>query len=279
MRLRDRPALSLAAAAALAMCTATLPGQSSSHERLGIVQLPAIEVSLESSVSVGFPDGAEADLWLWPAVSCDIAVGGSFHAAAEVPFAARLDLSAGAKKRAIAALGDLGLSAGGSLRAGKWLLAAELSYAHPTGIWLDGQAEAAGIRSGGGYRILGATLSAVRHNDPLMLGASLATGAAFARRERFGSAAGPLTATVRFFATEALNGNAALSAGLSGGLEFMGKGGGSAASLSASLAGSVSLMLTGTKGAFRIGLSRRLSDPAAPTMVEAGCSRRIAGKE
>jgi hypothetical protein len=277
MRPSDR--VVIAAALVLAICVARLPGQPSSHERLGIVSLPPIEVSLESSVRVGFPESAEKDLWLWPAVSCDIAAGGSFHAAVEVPFAARLDLTAAAKRRAIAALGDIGLSAGGSLRAGRWLLAAEFSYAHPTGIWLDGQAETAGIRSGGGYRTIGATLTAVRHNDPLMLGLSLGTEAALARRERFGNVAGPLTVTVRVFATEALNGNTALSAGLSTGLELEAGGNGQPVSLNTSLAGSVSLILSGTKGAFRIGLSRRLSDPGASTIVEAGFSRRIAGKE
>lgn len=277
--MRPRYSAALAAAAAWTISVATLTGQPSSHERLGIVSLPPIEVSLETSLRVSFPNGAEEDLWLWPAVSCDIAIGGSFHAAIEAPFAARLDLASDAKKRAVAALGDLGLSAGGSLRAGGWLLAAELYYAHPTGIWLDGQAEAAGIRSGGGFRIFGATFSAVRHSDPLMLGVSLATEAALARRERFGGVQGPCSATLRLFATEALNGTAALSAGLSSGLELRAGGDGQPASLTASLAGSVSLILSGTEGSFRIGLSRLLSDPGASTFIEVGCSRRIAGKE
>lgn len=271
--------------AALAICTARLPGQPNSHQRLGIVSLPPIEVSLESSLRVAFPDGANGFLWLWPAACFDIAVGGRFHAAIEVPFAVRLDLAAGANKPAVAALGDLGLSVGGSLRSGSWLLAAELSYAHPTGIWYGGQAEAAGIRSGGGYRALGASFSAVRQSDPLMLGLSLATEATFSRRERFGSAAGPLSATLRLFATEALNGSVALSAGLAAGLELMrnlarsGIANGQAASLSASFAGSVSLILSGARGSFRIGASRLLSDPSAAASLEIGCSRRIAGKE
>ena len=264
--------------AATVICLAELPGQPSSRERLGIAPRPPIEITIESSLRVAFPDGANEFLWLWPAACFDIAVGGRFHAAIEVPFAARLDLAAGAKKPAVAALGDLGLALGGSLRSGSWLLAAELSYAHPTGIWYRGQAEAAGIRSGGGYRTLGASFSAVRQSDPLMLGLSLATEAALSRRERFGSAAGPLSATLRLFATEALNGSVALSAGLSGGLELArGRDGG--ATLSASFAGSVSLILSGTKGSFRIGASRLLSDPGAATVLEAGCSRRIAGKE
>lgn len=261
---------------ALALCAAGLHGQPSSHERLGIVPLPAIAISLESSMRVAFPDGAGDFLWVWPAACCDISVGGSFHAAVEVPFAVRLDLAAGAPKPAIAALGDLGLSVGGSLRSGSWLLAAELSYSHPTGIWYGGQAEAAGIRSGGGYRTLGAGFSAVRQSDPLMLGVSMAAEVALPRRERFGSVPGPLSATLRLFATEALNGSVALSAGLSGGLELARD---MAASLDASFAGSVSLILSGTRGSFRIGASRLLSDPGAAVTLEIGCSRRLAGKE
>ncbi|MCE1195023.1 hypothetical protein LWX53_00790 [bacterium] len=265
--------------AAMVICLAELPGQPSGRERLGTAPLPPIAVSIESSLRVAFPESAGDSLWLWPAASCDIAVGGDFHAAVEVPFAARLDLAANAKKRAAAALGDLGLSAGGSLRAGKWLLSAELSYAHPTGIWYGGQAEAAGIRSGGGYRTFGASLGAIRISDPVMLGVSLGAEAALPRRERFGGAEGPLSAKVRLFATEALNGSVALSAGLSGGLELARGRDGQAATLAASFAGSVSLILSGTKGSFRIGASRLLSDPGAPTVLEFGCSRRIAGKE
>lgn len=270
---------------ALALCAAGLHGQPSSHERLGIVPLPAIEISLESGVRIAFPDGAGDYLWLWPAASCDVSVGGSFHAAVNLPFAARLDLAADARKPAVAALGDLGLSAGWNLRSGSWLLAAELSYAHPTGIWQDGHAEAAGIRSGGGCRTLGAGFSAVRQSDPLMLGISLAAEAALPRRERFGNVPGPLSATLGLFATEALNGSVALSAGLSAGLELVrgsarsGIANGRAASLDASFAGNISLILSGTKGSFRIGASRLLSDPGAAVILEIGCSRRIAGKE
>lgn len=265
-----------AAFVALVLCAAGLYGQPSSHERLGIVSLPAIEISLESSMRIAFPDGAGDFLWLWPAASCDISVGGSFHAAVNLPFAARLDLAADARKRAVAALGDLSLSAGWNLRSGSWLLVAELSYAHPTGIWQDGQAEAAGIRSGGGRRTFGAGFSAVRQNDPLMLGVSLAAEASLPRRERFASVPGPFSATLRLFATEALNGSVAISAGLSGGLELAR---GRAASLDASCAGSVSLILSGPNGSFRIGASRLLSDPGAAATLEIGCSRRIAGKE
>ena len=264
---------------ALALCVARLPGQPSGHERLGIVSLPPVEISLETNARVAFPEGAAGSLWIWPAACFDIAVGGSFHAAVELPFAARLDLAADARKRAAAALGDLGLSAGASLRSGKWLLAAELSYAHPTGIWQSGQAEAAGIRSGGGYRTFGATVSAVRTSDPMMLGVSLAAESALPRRERFGKFAGPLSASLRIFATEALNGSIALSAGLSGGFEFLQIHASQPAALSASFAGSVSMTISGAKGSFRVGASRLLSDPDAAAFLEIGCSRRIAAKE
>ena len=264
---------------ALALCVAGLPGQPSGHERLGIVSLPPVEISLESSARIAFPESAAGSLWIWPAACFDIAIGGSFHAAVDLPFAARLDLDADAKKRVVAALGDLGLSAGASLRTGKWLLAAEFSYAHPTGIWQSGQAEAAGIRSGGGYRTFGASLSAVRHSDPLMLGVSLAAEAALPRRERFGDATGPLSASLRIFATEALNGSIALSAGLSGGFEYLQIHDSQAAAASASFAGSGSIIISGTKGSFRVGASRLLSDPGASAVLEIGCSRRIAAKE
>ena len=264
---------------ALAIFAARLSGQPSGHERLGIISLPPVEISLESSARVAFPESADGFLWVWPAACLDIAIGGSFHAAIDLPFAARLDLAADAKKRAVAALGDLGLSAGASLRSGKWLLAAEFSYAHPTGIWRSGQAAAVGIRSGGGYRTFGAGLSAVRHSDPLMLGVSLAAEAALPRRERFGRVAGPLSASLRLFATEALNGSIALSAGLSSSLECMRIPGGQAAALSASFAGSISMIISGTKGSFRVGASRLLSDPDAAVILEIGCSRSIAVKE
>lgn len=264
--------------AVMTLCAASLPSQPSRHERTGIASIPPIEASLESSLRVAFPDGTDSLLWLWPSVCCDIVVGGSFYAAIEIPFAARLDLAANAEKTAVAALGDLVFSTGGSLRAGRWLVSAELRYAHPTGIWYAGNAEAAGIRSGGGYSTFGATLGAILHSDPLMLGCSLAAEASLPRNERFGSVAGPMSATIRFFATEALNGRVALSAGLSGGLGFSRRLESPGDAISASFAGSVSLIVSGMKGSLRVGISRLLSDPNSATFLEAGCSRRIAGK-
>jgi hypothetical protein len=102
-----------------------------------------------------------------------------------------------------------------------------------------------------------------------------------ARRDRFGETTKPLTLNLSLFATEALNAEAALSAGITQRLAWPsclnGKVG--TAGMAWSLSGNASLIFSQGSGSFRFGASKLLNDAESPVAFDLGFQYSIGEKE
>jgi len=169
------------------------------------------------------------------------------------------------------ALGDPTISMTATGRTGAWQLSAQLGYSYPLGIWNPYQAKQFKLMSGNGYHRIEGSVSALRYMDPMTAGFSVGAEHCFGKSYRFGLGTIPLSVSLGFFATEALNGAAALSAGVyqrySSAPEINGVPEESAGKYS--LSASVSLLLYRNQRSLSIGLSKSLSDLSSPAALRA----------
>ena len=271
-------------AVALIICgAAECPSaQTASHQRVGVAARESLEFTVGATLGISASDDAGgAGMELDPSISLDALFMQRFGFSVEVPAVARLALGRDALPGATAAMGDPSIAATYSLRVSDWRLGAELAYSHPLGIWDSRESAEKRITSGMGYPRLGATLTALRYLDPLIAGMRLGAETWLSRQERFGTSTKPLILCLGFFATEALNTAAAVSAGLTQKLAWPrrldGKPG--SAGPAWSLSGSISIVLSEGDRSFRFGVSKLLSDFTAPIALDIGFFHSIKKRE
>ena len=275
-----RLALAVLLAAVLSPCGQynQLAAQTAPHQRLGVSGDEILDITIGSALGLYRSDtdagqGMEIDASL----SIDLLYLQRFGLSIELPAVAWLALGRNVQPGAAAAPGDPSVAATCSFRLSDWRLGAELAYTHPAGIWEAHESASRRISSGSGYRRLGAAFTALRYLDPLVAGVRLETETCLARQERFGQADKPLIISLGFFATEALNATAALSASLTPRLAWPRRLEGKAgpADPSWSLSGSASFILSEGVRSFRFGVSKLLGDYTAPVALNIGYSFSI----
>lgn len=222
-------------------------------------------------------NGVEFD----PSISLDLLFRQHLGLSFELPGVAWFAMGRDAVPRAVGAIGDPTVAATYTFRLSDWRLGAELSYAHPLGIWNAYEAYEKRIASGSGYPKLGASFSAIRYLDPLVTGISLRADTCLARTERAGISTKPLILTANLFATEALNDVVALSAGLAHKLSWPRylNGVPDESGITYSLSGNMSLVFAEQNRTLRVGISKLLSDYTSPVAFELGFSYTFKKKE
>lgn len=257
-----------------------LLAQANSHERLGVEKPNPWEMTLESGLTL-YPietelgQGLEAEASL----SGTMLFRGRFSLTADLPLSLRAPLS-GADLPSVA-IGDPRLGAGYLVRRGAWRFSCELSYTYPAGIWESYEAEERRIVSGSGFHLLRGAISAIRYLDPLVAGLKLTGETGFGRKEQFGTGSRPFSLFADLFATEALNGAAAFSIGLSQRWRWPRRVDGRPTDTGVRYSASLGLSFVFSAGdrSLRIGLSRSLDEEASPASLDLGCSWTYRKKE
>ena len=272
VRIRSSIVLFSCAAILFALCSAEfLSAQVSGHERTGVERTDPIELSAGFELDISRSDSGEAEgLLLDGDASLELLYARSWHFSADIPGSALLSLGLQPRPRLIDAIGDPQLGLGYTWRAGDWRLGGELFYVYPLGVYDDYEAETrGGIYSGSGYHRPGLAFSATRYLDPLVIGVRLKAAIGLGRLEYTGSSWKPLLSSLRLSLVEALNAKAAIEADLDPGLNSptIRNGIPAAAGWMYSFVGSAFFVLSGEALSFRAGLSKSLSDPAAPASL------------
>jgi hypothetical protein len=247
-----------------------LPAQVSSHERTGVERTDPIELSTGFELDISRSDSGEAEgLLLDGDASLELLYARSWHFSTDIPGSALLSLGLQPRARLINAIGDPQLGFGYTWRAGDWRLGGELSYSYPLGVYDDYEAAMKGIYSGSGYHRPGLAFSATRYLDPLVIGLRLKAAVGLARAEYTGSSWKPLLSSLRLSLVEALNAKAAIEADLDQSLNSptVRNGIPAATGWKYAFVGSAFFILSGDALSFRVGLSKSLSDPAAPASL------------
>ena len=259
-----------------------LSAQTASHQRLGVSGDESLAITIGGALGLYRSDTEEGQgMEIDASLSVDLLYLQRFGLSIELPAVAWLALGRNVQPGAAAAPGDPSVAATCSFRLSDWRLGAELAYSHPAGIWEAHESAARRISSGSGYRKLGAAFTALRYLDPLVAGIRLEIETCLARQERFGQADKPLIIGLGFFATEALNSMAALSASLTPRLAWPRRldANAGAAGPSWSLLGGVSFIFSEGGRSFRFGISKLLSDYTAPVALNIGYSLSFKNKE
>ena len=237
------------------------------HERTGVERTDPLEISTGFELDIARSDSSEAEgLLLDGDASLELLYARSWHFSADIPGSALLSLGLQPRPWLIDAIGDPQLGLGYTWRAGDWRLGGELSYVYPLGVYDDYEAEAKGIYSGSGYHRPGLAFSATRYLDPLVIGVRLKAAVGLARAEYAGSSWKPLLSSLKLSLVEALNAKAAIEADLDQSLNSptIRNGIPAASGWKYAFVGSAFFILSGDALSFRVGLSKNLSDPAAP---------------
>jgi len=256
--------------------------QTTAHQRLGVAGKDSLDVTVGTAFEIIRSDTSEsAGVEIDPSISLDLLFRQRFGLSFELPGVVWFTIGRDAVPRTVGAIGDPTVAATYTFRLSDWRLGAELSYAHPLGIWNAYEASEKGIASGSGYPKFGASFSAIRYLDPIVAGIGLRADTCLARTELSGSSTKPLILTANLFATEALNDIVALSAGLTNKLSWPRylNGVPDESGMTYSLSGNVSLIFNERNRTLRIGISKLLSDYTSPVAFDLGFSYTFKKKE
>lgn len=253
-----------------------LEAQASGHERLGVAPRRGSELSL----GLGFALARWEETWgrglgIDAAAKLGLLLDNGLSLALEIPASSRLKEEGGTGPDIALAPGDPELELGWSRRLADWRLALALSWRMGLGVWEPYQVEAQRIRSGSGWPALGTSLTVSRILDPAVIGAGIAAQLSLERPERYASRPGPLGLSLALFATQALNPELAISAGLSQGLRWRRDQGGPQGGPSWSATGQASLIVVLGSWSLRCSLSRSLSESDARGVLGLDFARSV----
>ena len=244
--------------------------QAAEHQRTATAERNNLRCTLWYS-SVFHPTASDGS----PSLELDSALGIDLRFREKIGFSGSIPFSIITRPRkgfgneSAIALGDPTISMIVAGRTGDWQIWAQLGYSYPLGIWNPYRAEQFKLMSGSGYHRIEGSVSALRYMDPMAAGLSLGAEHCFGKSYRFGLGTIPLSVSLGVFATEALNGTAALSAGIyqrySSAPEINGVPEEPAGKYS--LSASVSLLLYRNQRSLSIGLSKSLSDLSSPAAL------------
>lgn len=208
----------LVAAFAFAMCAAAT-AETSAHQRIGVERKTVVELSPSISAELYREEGyGEGALSARASAGLGILVLRKLSFAFDMPFSGRLFTGRDSSPRFVYAPGDATASIGAGFRLADYRLALDASYSHPFGVYSYYESIEKRIASGSGYRTIAASIAATRFLDPLALGFRVRAETQLERPERFGSSSRLAAFSLGLFATEALNGEVALTASLAQGL-------------------------------------------------------------
>jgi hypothetical protein len=248
----------------------SLYSQTSSHQRIGVEGKTILEVSPSIGVELSKDPGystqalsgevrAGLSLFLYKSLSLDF----------DMPISGRFFTARDALPRFVWAPGDASASLGASFRLFDWRISLAVSYAHPFGVYSYYESQEKRIVSGSGYRTMSTFLTGTRYLDPLALGLRLGGMTTLPREERMGASVRPLSLSLAAFATESLNANVALTASISQSFSFprLINGIPENEGYQYALSGTVGMVLSTSDAAFRVSLSKRLSETMEPVSL------------
>jgi len=267
---------------AVAFVAHPLGAQTSTHQRIGVEQKTILEISPSLNAEIyRVPSYDESALSGRASLRLGLLILSTLSVDVELPFSGRLFTQRDAYPRFVGALGDVSASIGTSFRLADWRLSLDASYSHPSGLFSYYEVTEKLIVSGSGYRSLGASFSAMRYLDPLAIGFRLRGETRLERYDRFGSSSLPAAYSLGLFVTESLNGEVALNASLTHGvaMPYLVNGIPDELGYSYSFSGSIGLVLSGSNASLSISVSKRLSEPAAPSAFSLSFSPTFRIKE
>lgn len=247
--------------------SADASAQTTEHQRTAVAGKNDLRCTLSySSVLYSMTTDLGPSLELDSTLGIDLSFKEIYEVSALFPFMVIAGLNNTNVNKFGFAAGDPEIAASVTARSGDWQLSAKASYTCPLGIWNPYQAKESKLISGTGYHRLEGTVSALKYMDPIAAGCSLGAEHCFGKAYKEGTGSIPLSVSLGLFATEALNGAAALSAGIyqqyssAPRIDGIPEQPGGRYSLSAAL----SLLLNKNPHSASIGISKSLSDLASP---------------
>ncbi len=188
------------------LCSITLFGQTSEHQRLGVERKTIWELGIEAGSSVSNDSYMESDYFsLNPYTSLDILIERAWSISVQMPFVSELVLEHNSKRPAAIVIGDLSASIGWTGKVGDFRLRGGLSSDIPTGDWNPYTTREGILTGGSGRWTIGANVSISRILDPVVIGSVFSYNVGLPRVERFVTTIRPGDMNLQLFISEVLN--------------------------------------------------------------------------